>query len=165
MCYVFYVNIFASLTPIWAAGFTFPGRKNPCFGRVCIHPVRNRQRLETQASPALYKVRKMPLVIITLGRTEDEQQNLRNTVWKGVNLFAFHPGLLFTLSQKDVDLNQFLFFFRELALGHWGSWEQLLSKDIPHFSLSKILFTPFSLICLSHFPVSHWRQWLPEAWE
>lgn len=80
MCYVFYVNIFASLTLIWTAGFTFPGRKKPSFGRVCIHPLRNCQRLETQVSPALYKVKKMPLVIITLGRTENEQQNLRNTV-------------------------------------------------------------------------------------
>lgn len=58
----------------------------------------------------------------------------------------------------------FWFFWGSLPW-NTGSWEQVLSKDIPHFSLSKILFTPFSLICLSHFPVSHWRRWLPEAWE
>lgn len=73
MYYIFYVNIFASLTPVYTTGFTFPGRKNPCFGRVCIHPLRNRQRLETQVSPALYKVRKMSLGIIALGRTENKQ--------------------------------------------------------------------------------------------
>lgn len=96
MCYVFYVNIFASLTPIWTAIFIFPGRKNPFFGRVCIHSLRNCQRLETQVSPALYKVRKMPLVIITLGRTEDKQQNLKEHCVK-MGEFVCFPILVSSL--------------------------------------------------------------------
>lgn len=57
-CYVVYVNIFYSLTPIWISGFAFLGRKNPCFGKVYIHSQRNHQRLESQMLPSCIVQRK-----------------------------------------------------------------------------------------------------------
>lgn len=101
MCYVFHVNIFASLTPIWTAGFIFPGSKNPCFGRVCIHPLRNCQRFETQVSPALYKVRKTPLGLLPWA-----ELRMSNKIWETLSKNGWirllsHPGEASLLSLTE----------------------------------------------------------------